>query len=226
MTLMGSFLRVAAFTADVTTALTSCSTSNASDNAVAGSPILSARQTDIPGDLLPENRMSWQYEKTAGRCLEADEGAAAYTPGLIAPDGEVTPAWIDPWASHLFAMFIREGGEKYPKDIGCTLIYCNPEPRQDKPVSCAETLAGRQPDFGIARNRQGGASAATRGGIEAAKIPTNSINLVQPYSIFCEADSYTLGEISGSTAGKNAKQTWSCTYVWLKLGGARTKETS
>ena len=221
ITTIRSVWKVAAFTAVATLTLTSCAASNATDNAVAGSPFVAERQTNIPGAVLPENRVLWQYDKSVGSYSEVDGDASTYTPSLIAPEGEVTIAYMDPWASNPFAIPIREGVEKYAKDLGFTLIYCDTQFLPDKAVSCAEMLADQQPDFAIAGNWQGGAAAAVIEVFNEARIPTNSIDVVHPNSIFFGADNYTSGAIAGTAAGNYAKQTWSCEDVWLVLGESK-----
>lgn len=183
-----------------------------------GEPFVADRATNVPGDLLPKDRVLWKYDASSGKYAEVDGDASAYTPKLEKPADAVTIAYMDPWASNPFAIPIREGVRKIAKDLGIKLIYCDTAFKPDQAVSCAETLASQKPDFAIAGNWQTGASAATIKVFDEARIPTNSIDVVQPNSIFFGADNYTSGTIAGKAAGQYAKSEWKCQDVWLLLG--------
>lgn len=183
-----------------------------------GQPFVAERATNVPGDLLPEDRVLWKYDAGSGKYVEVAGDAASYTPDLEKPSEPMTIAYMDPWASNPFAIPIREGVRKIAKDFGIKLIYCDTAFKPDQAVSCAETLASQKPDFAIAGNWQTGASAATIKVFDKARIPTNSIDVVQPNSIFFGADNYTSGTIAGEAAGEYAKEEWTCKDVWLLLG--------
>lgn len=189
-----------------------------SESGAAGKPFVADRATDVPGDLLPEDRVMWKYDEASGKYTEAEGDASTYAPRPQAPSGPVTIAYMDPWASNPFAIPIREGVQKIAKDLGIKLIYCDTAFKPEQAVSCAETLASQKPDFAIAGNWQTGASAATIKVFDQAKIATNSIDVVQPNSIFFGADNYTSGAIAGRAAGEYAERTWDCKDVWLFLG--------
>lgn len=203
-----------------TLALSACGSNSdgGGKNDKAGEPFVAKRATNVPGDLLPEDRVLWKYDAASGKYSEVAGDASTYTPKLEKPADPVTIAYMDPWASNPFAIPIREGVQRIAKDLGIKLIYCDTAFKPDQAVSCAETLASQKPDFAIAGNWQTGASAATIKVFDEAGIPTNSIDVVQPNSIFFGADNYTSGAIAGRAAGDYAKSEWDCKDVWLLLG--------
>ncbi|MEO3930617.1 substrate-binding domain-containing protein [Micromonosporaceae bacterium B7E4] len=198
--------------------LAACSSDADSNGGDAGKPFVAERATNVAGDLLPEDRVLWTYDAATGKYVEVKGDASTYTPTLEKPTDPTTIAYMDPWGSNPFAIPIREGVQQLTKKLGIKLIYCDTEFKPERAVSCAETLASQSPDFAIAGNWQTGASAATVKVFDEAKIPTNSIDVVQPNSIFFGADNYTSGAIAGRAAGEYAKQTWDCKDVWILLG--------
>lgn len=198
--------------------LAGCGSGAATDNSEAGKPFVADRADNVPGDLLPEDRTLWRYDAATGKYVDVDGDAATYTPNLRKPQKPFTLAYMDPWASNPFAIPIREGVERLAEQNGMKLIYCDTEFKPEKAVSCAETLAAQKPDFAIAGNWQTGAAPATIKVFDDARIPTNSIDVVQPNSIFFGADNYTSGSIAGKAAGEYAKQNWNCADVWVLLG--------
>jgi ribose transport system substrate-binding protein len=176
------------------------------------------RAADVKGDLPPERRKLWTYDAQTGKYVAAQGDAASFDPTLTKPDKPFTLAYMDPWAANAFAIPIREGVERYAKQLGLKLIYCDTAFKADKAVECAELLARQKPQFAIAGNWQSGASEAIMRVFDTAHIPTASVDVWQPNSVFFGADNYSSGEIGGRAAGEYAKRAWNCDDVWVFLG--------
>ena len=211
-------LQTLAATALASLALASCHSATSASGADAGKPFTPQRADNVPGDLLPTNRQLWRYDAATGRYQTVAGDAASYTPNLRKPGHPYTLAYMDPWADNPFAIPIREGVEKLAQQYDLKLIYCDAAFKPEQAVSCAATLAAQKPDFVIAGNWQAGAAAQVIKVFDDAHIPTASIDVVQPNSIFFGADNYTSGTIAGKAAGDYAKQAWNCQDMWLLLG--------
>lgn len=189
-----------------------------SGGAAAGEPFVAEREAGIRGDLPPEARRLWRYDTATGRYVAVAGDASGFRPDLRRPARSFTLAYMDPWASSPFAIPIREGVEREAKRLGLELIYCDAAFKADKAVECAELLARQRPAFAVAGNWQAGAADALMRVFDEARVPTASIDVWQPNSIFYGADNYTSGEIAGRAAGAYAQREWNCEDVWLFMG--------
>jgi ribose transport system substrate-binding protein len=176
------------------------------------------RAAGIQGALPPADRRLWRYDGQTGRYVVVDGDASSYEPRLDPPAEPFTLAYMDPWAANPFSIPIREGVERLAEELGLKLIYCDTAFKADKAIECAELLSRQDPAFAVAGNWQTGASEALMRVFDQARIPTASIDVWQPNSVFFGADNYTSGEIGGRAAGEYAKEQWDCEDVWLFLG--------
>ncbi|HZV72260.1 MAG TPA: substrate-binding domain-containing protein [Conexibacter sp.] len=176
------------------------------------------RVASIKGDLPPASRKLWHYDTKTGKYVVVSGDASTFDAKLAKPAKPFTLAYMDPWAANPFSIPIREGVQKYAKQLGLKLIYCDTAFKADKAIDCADLLARQHPAFAIAGNWQSGAADAVMRIFDNAKIPTDSIDVWQPNSVFFGADNYTSGVIGGKAAGEYAKQHWDCKDVWVFLG--------
>ncbi|HST42504.1 MAG TPA: substrate-binding domain-containing protein [Conexibacter sp.] len=192
--------------------------STTSAAAAPGGSFVPQRAATVRGDLPPQARRRWSYDAATGRFAVVDGDASGYRPALAPPREPFTLAYMDPWAANQFAIPIREGVERHARRLGLGFAYCDTAFRAERAVECAELLARQRPGFAIAGNWQAGASAAVMRVFDDARIPTASIDVWQPNSIFFGADNYSSGELGGRAAGEYARQAWDCRDVWLFLG--------
>lgn len=192
--------------------------SGSSTSGDTGEAFVARRAADIKGDLPPEARRLWRYDAQSGNYEVVPGDASTFEPRLTKPDGPFTLAYMDPWAANPFSIPIREGVERYASELGLRLIYCDTAFKADRAVECAELLSRQQPDFAIAGNWQSGASDAVMRIFDEARIPTASIDVWQPNSVFFGADNYSSGQIGGRAAGEYAREHWNCDDVWVFLG--------
>lgn len=201
--------------------LTGCSSSSTSEKAASTespatfTPVIKG---GIPGALLPEELKLWKYDFAAGAYVPEEGDAKSFVVDLVKPAKTFTLAFMDGWATNVFAIPIRKGIEKLSKDLGLKLIYCDAEFKPEKAISCAETLASQKPGFVIVGNWQGGAAAAVMEIFNKAKIPADSIDVSHPNAVFFGANNYSSGEIAGKAAGEYAKTQWECKDVWVFMG--------
>lgn len=194
------------------------SATGAQDGGAAGEPFVAQRAENVRGDLPPQLRRLWRYDAASGRYEVAAGDAASYRPTLDRPARPFTLAFMDPWAANQFAIPIREGVERYADELGLRLVYCDTAFRAERAVECAELLTRQDPDFAIAGNWQAGASEAMMRVFDEARVPTASIDVWQPNSVFFGADNYSSGRIGGRAAGEYAKSEWNCEDLWVFLG--------
>ncbi len=173
---------------------------------------------NIKGNLPAADRKLWKYDSSNGRYEVVPGDASSFTVKLDPPAEPFTLAYMDPWGENTFAIPIRDGVERYADELGLELIYCDAAFKAPKAIECAELLARQKPDFAIAGNWQAGASNTVMSIFDEARIPTASIDVWQPNSIFFGADNYTSGVIGGKAAGEFAKEEWDCEDVWVFLG--------
>ncbi len=176
------------------------------------------RAANVNGDLPPADRKLWHYATASARYEAVPGSAESFPPHLEKPAKTFTLAYIDPWAANPFAIPIRTGVQKYAKELGLNLIYCDAENKPEKAVECSTLLARQHPAFAIAGNWQSGASNAMIKVWNEAHVPTASIDVWQPNSIFFGADNYTAGNLGGKAAGEYAKSTWGCKDLWIFMG--------
>ncbi len=131
--------------------------------------------------------------------------------------------YIDPWAANPFSIPIREGFEALGKEYGFEIAYCDAAFKPEKAVECAEEVASQNPAFTVAGNWQAGAMPAMMKVFEEAKIPTDTIDVPGPNSVFVGTNNYQDGVSAGRAGGEFAKEEWNCEEVWT-LGGENPAE--
>jgi ribose transport system substrate-binding protein len=195
--------------------------STASTEAAAFKPEV---QGGISGALLPSELELWKYNFSNGT-YEAVPGNAEkpFVPELKQFPAGTKIGYIDPWAANPFSIPIREGFEELGKKYGFEVAYCDAAFKPEKAVECAEEISSQKPAFTVAGNWQAGAMPAMMKVFEEAKIPTDTIDVPGPNSVFVGTNNYEDGVSAGRAAGEFAKQEWSCEEVWL-LGGENPAE--
>lgn len=176
-------------------------------------------QGGIPGALLPSELELWKYNSSDGR-YEGVPGDAEkpFVPKLKKFPPGTKIGYIDPWAANPFSIPIREGFEELGKEYGFEIAYCDAAFKPEKAVECAEEIASQKPAFAVAGNWQAGAMPAMMKVFEEARIPTNTIDVPGPNSIFVGTNNYQDGLLAGKAGGEFAKKEWNCEEVWLLAG--------
>ncbi len=167
-------------------------------------------QGGILGALLPKELKLWKYDFAKGKYVPQAGDASSFTVNLVKPKKTFTLAFMDGWATNVFAIPIRKGVEQISKNLGLKLIYCDAEFKPEKAIACAETLASQNPGFAIVGNWQGGAAKAVMAIFNKRKIPADSIDVWHPNAVFFGANNYISGEVAGKAAGTYAQTNWAC----------------